>query len=526
MIREKTVSAENSSIGAVMEFVRDYLYERKAQINYINESVILCEEIMTKIAAFGEDTDSITVKIKRSITGSCISFSFKGRYFELYDDPDDIGTKIISAYSNNIKQSHRDGMNKITVLINHSYSTQTRISHIAILLAIVIAVVIKLTGGEETGRYICEILAEPVSSFFVRALTFIANPVIFFSLVSLIAKMVDVRNHDSYRKRMIINYAASSALAVIIGITVFFLCTWVMSHAGMIDNLSEDGNLGVAFSSFKEMILNFIPESIVEPFSSGNPFALLFGAILCGIAAGTIEQYSDEVKNLVEAMNTLMSKILSIIYSVIPAAVFTSVFIEFFSVTDTGYDVYICGIISLIAGIFLMIAVYMIQMAAHKIDPFDFMKKYKTLFWTNIKIGSSLDAVGYNIRGARKCFGLPVDFLETSIPLGANINMDASSMYITVVVLLMGVANGINPSVEQICIVAALALCMSVGAPNQPGTGIVTIAVIMPILNIPNDVICVAIVLETVLGALCAAFNTTGDVVSSMIIAKKFKMIE
>ena len=69
-------------------------------------------------------------------------------------------------------------------------------------------------------------------------------------------------------------------------------------------------------------------------------------------------------------------------------------------------------------------------------------------------------------------------------------------------------------------------IVMSVGAPGIPGSGLICISVLLTQMGVPAEAVGLIMGIDAFVGMFRCMSNCTGDVVTSIFVAKKEKMLE
>ena len=165
-----------------------------------------------------------------------------------------------------------------------------------------------------------------------------------------------------------------------------------------------------------------------------------------------------------------------------------------------------------VACVFVLLATYAIRLKAKGIKVGPFVKTLRPLLRENHIIGSAIDAAPYNVRYCVKHYGMNRGRVSRILSLLAQINCDANCFLLMLIAMLYVFSLGIEVTWVNIAVIAIMAVFLSFGAPNQPGTMLIGTLIILNYLN-TYDLICVAIYLEAFLGGLQNITNVIGDIV-------------
>ena len=217
--------------------------------------------------------------------------------------------------------------------------------------------------------------------------------------------------------------------------------------------------------------------------------------------------------NAINVCYALFSRMLTIIMSTLP--IFT-----FFAILDIllveSYDAVIeCGklILIIIVSLILPVLYYMLRLAARGISIPKFAKRLRPMLGENFKIASAIDAVPYNIRYCMKNFGLDRKKLEVTMPVLAQINLDGNCYVLTLIAGILFMFSGSGFQLGELILIGVLIFVLSLGAPNQPGSCIIGILIIIHYLG-AYALIPFAFFAEVFFGGLLNLMNVTGDVVT------------
>ena len=121
---------------------------------------------------------------------------------------------------------------------------------------------------------------------------------------------------------------------------------------------------------------------------------------------------------------------------------------------------------------------------------------------------------------AEKKFGVSEKLAEFILPLGATMNMNGGGVYYSVAVLFVAQIYGVQIDFTQQLLLIALATVISVGSPGIPGSGIVMTIMLLGTMGLPLDIMGVVAGMYRLIDMANTTMNVTGDVVTSVCIAR------
>jgi Na+/H+-dicarboxylate symporter len=107
-----------------------------------------------------------------------------------------------------------------------------------------------------------------------------------------------------------------------------------------------------------------------------------------------------------------------------------------------------------------------------------------------------------------------------TLPLGATINMDGTSLYQAVAALFIAQAYNIDLNIVQQLGILATATLASIGAAAVPGAGMVMLVIVLEQAGIPTEGIALIFAVDRILDMFRTSVNVTGDACVSLIVDK------
>ena len=113
-----------------------------------------------------------------------------------------------------------------------------------------------------------------------------------------------------------------------------------------------------------------------------------------------------------------------------------------------------------------------------------------------------------------------------TIPLGATVNMDGTSIMQGVAVVFAAQAYGIDLGISGYLTVIATATLASIGTAGIPSVGLVTLSMVFASVGIPVEAIALIMGVDRILDMMRTAVNITGDAVVTTIVAHQNKSLD
>lgn len=548
----KTFLADSGHIGEMVRFVSERLErcEMKKKDRIMTELTVE-EAVGSLIAHSGasEHTDpdaseKLCIELKGSRRSLTVELSLKGEEYSLADEitsasisvGDDTGAEtqaairniILSSVAGGLKYRHRKGVNYIRMFPVRPKRAFLCWTLGALMLGAVLGLLCTSFAPETVNTALNTYFLVPVKTMYMNALKMIVAPVVFFSIISCIVGFSDLSSLGRIGGKIMGLYLLTTVIAVGVGIGAFYLLK--PGRASLAAGLMQDASSITTQTidvSVKDMIVNIIPQNIIDPFQQSNMLQLIFLAVLLGVGAGLIGKYSQMLRDLFQALNDLFLKVTGLIIKLMPIAVFCSVMSLILS-TGIGSVLSLLEMLgTFVFGLLIMAVVYSTMiLLIGRLNPLPFVRKYAPYMLQVFSMSSSNAAIPLNMEACGKRLGIHENVYSLSVPLGATVNMDGTCIYLAVFALTLAHAYGVQISGASMISLIMTIIVLSIGAPGIPGAGLICLSVLLAQINVPLE----AVGLVMGIDALCAMFramsNSYGDIAASLIVAKSEKKLD
>lgn len=546
----KMLLITQSEISSGMDFIEKGLTECEIGKKQCLKTMLVAEESLQKLIMNAEnEDDKICVALNKRMGSVYVSMTLRGRAFELIQgdtvedvlhiEQDDqqtgfekeeemIRNILLRANKEQLRYKNKKGMNMVEITVRKNPHAMVMRTMFALVAAVVIGLAMKAVVPDGVSTAINDTLLTSISSMFLNALKMVVGPVVFFSIVSCISQFGDLKEVGRIGGKIMSFYMLTTILAIISATVVSYLL-----HPGnpeLASKLAADASTVVSSDvsiSIKDTIVGIVPGNFVKPFLESNMMQLIFMAILIGIAVGKIGEYSQLLKDIFEACNSLFLKITVILVRFIPIATFCSILSV---ILKTGPDVLLSMLAMLgtfAVGILVMMCIYcLLIILIGGMNPIPFFKKYSPTMLQVFGMASSNAAIIVNMDACEHKLGIPKKIYSLSIPLGATVNMDGTCVYLVIFGLALARVFGVEISGGMLLSMFFSVLVLSAGAPGVPGAGLVCLSVLLTQLNVPIAGIGLVMGLDSLLGMMRAMSNSLGDVAASLIVAKSEKILD
>ncbi len=539
---KQSFTVDNAGIGQAVDHVRAVLESKKIRGKTAAMTALNAEESMLELGAHSGEGSQLSVYSFSFLGSVTFEFSVKGDEYDFSDGlsssitdllttddsnvADSLRRTILYKTGRNLQYKHKNGVN--TVRLTVSKSSQTLIVTLGALFAAIVAgVLLAAFAPSDWNLALDGNFLTPVKNMYMNALKMIAAPVVFFSIVGCFSQQSNPSGLGRIGGKIIGTYMITTLIAVCVGIGSFFIFRPgdPSVAAGLTADVSAYTSQEVSIS-VKDMIVGIVPSNFLSPFIESNMLQLIFLAVLCGIAVGLIGDYSVRLRELFEALGELFLKITSLVMRFTPLAVFCSI-LSMVLKTGPSSLLSVAGMMgAFLFGLVIMMIVYSMILVISGLNPLHFFKLYAPSMLQVFSLASSNAAITINLEACNKKLHISPKVYGLSIPLGATINMDGTSVLLAVQALTIAQIYGVDISRGALITLAFSIILMSVGAPGVPGSGVIILSMLLSQLGVPVEGVALVIGIGPLVGMFISMCNCLGDVIITTAVAKSEKLMD
>lgn len=365
-----------------------------------------------------------------------------------------------------------------------------------------------------------------IGTGFIKLMKMLVVPLVLCSLVCGASAIGDTKTLGKVGVKTIVFYLATTALAVSVAIGVASI---IRPGIGLNQGALNYGEVTVAEStSVTDTLLNIIPDNPFGSLSNGIMLQVIFFALLVGILLAKMGERADLVSNFFNQCNDLMMEMTTFVMNLAPVGVFFMLTKTF---ANLGFDAflplikYMLSVVSAL-GVQCFIVYMILLLVFTRLNPFKFIKKFFPVMAFAFSTSTSNATIPMNIDTLEEKMGVSRKISSFTIPLGATINMDGTSIMQGVAVVFAAQAYGIELGVTGYLTVIATATLASIGTAGIPSVGLVTLSMVFAAVGLPVEAIALIMGIDRILDMLRTAVNITGDAVCTTIIAHQNKSLD
>ena len=366
-----------------------------------------------------------------------------------------------------------------------------------------------------------------VGNGFIRLMKMLVVPLVFCSLVCGSSSIGDTKSLGKVGGKTIAFYLCTTALAVTVAISVASIVKpgigLDMSSIQAADTVTTAEKTTIA-----DTILNIIPENPLASLANGTMLQIIVFALIVGILLAKMGERAELISNFLSQCNDLMMEMTNLVMQLAPIGVFCMIAKTF---ANLGFDAFVpllkyMGSVVIGLGGQCFVVYMLLLLIFTRMNPFRFLKKFFPVMAFAFSTSTSNATIPLNIDTLEEKIGVSRKISSFTIPLGATINMDGTSIMQGVAVVFAAQAYGIELGVSGYLTVIATATLASIGTAGIPSVGLVTLSMVFTAVGLPVEAIMLIMGVDRILDMLRTAVNITGDAVCTTIVAHQNKEVD
>ncbi len=455
--------------------------------------------------------------------------------------------------------------------------------HIKIMIGLILGIVWATVSSHMAWSQFTYDWINPFGIIFINLLKLIAVPLVLFSIIKGVADLSDISKLGNMGYKTLAMYLLTTVMAVTVGLSVvniirpgdyvseevrsvnrIYYELWTLETEGVErmddkdflndpskskyleeakqilashgDNEFVQAKVERAQSRKSEsplqLLIDVVPDNVF--FSLANNtfmlqiifFALFFGITLLMVPA----EIASPVVAVVGGINEVFMKMVDVIMRAAPFFVFALLAgkISEMAGDEPGlvYEIFlglgsyslavIFGLAIMVFGIYpWIVRLFDPKMTYRKF--FRGMGKAQTLAFSS---SSSVATLPVTMECVNDNLGVPKEVTSFVLPIGATVNMDGTSLYISIAVVFLAQFHYVDLTIVQQLTIVLTATLASIGASAVPSAGLIMMIMVLQSVGLNPAWIAIIFPVDRILDMCRTVVNVTGDATVSAVIGK------
>ncbi|MEM9983912.1 MAG: dicarboxylate/amino acid:cation symporter [Bacteroidota bacterium] len=406
---------------------------------------------------------------------------------------------------------------------------------IGMVAGIAVGYLLNVLGVPELRMY-----TDPIGTIFIRLVKMLVVPLVLVSLVLGAAGLGDIRKVGKMGLKAFLFFMMTTAVACVIGLGVVNvfdpgkglpseqterLMEQYAGKAAETTGKAADSGMAEqnAFQKITALFVNMVPTNPITAMAEGDMLGVIFFALFLGITITLIpKEKADPLIKAFDGLNDAVIKMVTLAMETAPYGVFA---LMLNVVADLGVDILLLLFkyaLVVVLGLTLHVAVTHMSIIFFYVrqSPIKFIQAIKEALVMAFSTSSSSATLPISLNVAQTNLGVSRQIATFVLPLGATINMDGTALYQAVAAVFIAQVFGMDLTIAQQLTIVLTATLASVGAAGVPGAGMITLALVLSTLGVPETGIALIFGLDRILDMCRTTINIIGDLTLTALMAK------
>lgn len=358
----------------------------------------------------------------------------------------------------------------------------------------------------------------------VQLIKGVATPLLFFAIVSAI---LHAEIEAKGAVRMLVAASFNAVCALCIGL---FISNWLRPgrHLEALAGAPRDklGSFADKKVDLVETIAGYVPSNVVTPFSENLILSVILLAILLGFGLRKVKKEQlalgqagyPGVEAAIDVVLRAFEVVLGYIVKLIPLAVFGVVckatgahgYAPFY-----GLGVYVAvGVGGLLLHVIVVYHTWLLVLGQSLVT---FWRAAREPVFYAMGANSSLATLPITLKALDR-LGVSRGASALGACVGTNLNNDGIILYEGMALLFVAQASGIELSLTQQVVAAAVCLVASMGVAGVPEAGFISLAVVLNTVGLPIEILPLLLTVDWVIARARSVTNVLSDMLLSVIV--------
>ena len=379
-----------------------------------------------------------------------------------------------------------------------------------VTLGLILGIICGVIFGEKTASI------KVIGQVFLRIITMVIVPLIFFSLVNGLTSYTDTNSLGRVGLKAVCAFLTTTFFAVIFGLGIGVL---LKPGAGVIINFGTNNTSAVREFVLTDFLLNIVPSNAIGSMAQGNILQVVFFAIFTGVTINKMGSSANQIKSFFALMSKMVFRMMAMIVELSPYGAFS---LTAWVVGTQGLSILFSLsklILAVVIAMFLQYVIFgILIMVFCRVSPIPFYRKSFEYQILALSTSSSKATLSTTMTVCRDRLGISDKSTSFILPLGASINMDGFAINLALCTIFFAQVVGTTLNLNDYMIITLMATLGSIGGAGIPGASMFMLPMVLAAVNLPTEGVAILAGIDRILDMLRTTINITGDATITLLV--------
>jgi proton glutamate symport protein len=357
-----------------------------------------------------------------------------------------------------------------------------------------------------------------IGDAFIRLIQMSIVPLIFPLITVAIARMESARSVGRLATKTLLYFEIVTTVILALTLAIAFI-----TDVGKGANLgslapANTGNIQKSID-LQTLFLDIIPQNLFNALSKGNLLAILFFAVIFGLALTKIGEKANPVIGVMEGIAEAMFKAIAWIVRLMPLAVVAYVA---YNTAHYGWNLVVklavFVVVFYLAGLLTVIVLFPVVAVVFRVPYISLMRAVADLVLVAF-VTRSAEVVLAPLIKRLENFGADRKVPSFTLPIGYSFNADGATMYEALAVVFLAHAYGVELTVPRLLSTLLVLMLLTKGIAGVPSASIVVLFSASAAIGLPAEGVAVLLAVDFVVDMGRTALNVMGNSLATVAIA-------
>ncbi|HAZ12357.1 MAG: sodium:proton symporter [Bdellovibrionales bacterium GWA2_49_15] len=405
---------------------------------------------------------------------------------------------------------------------------------LALVLGALAGVLCHPFADSPVAQFILQNIFEPTGQVFLRLIFMIVVPMVFCGLCLGVYQLSEHHGLGQVVSRTLLYTVLASSASVFIGVSLtnilkpgagITIPRELVVNGEKVEKIASNAESAKPIAQALVEIIPSNPLSSAVKALDGEMLALMFFALIFGIALARIEREGEKTLSLITILEQIYATCMKIVdYAMVlaPFAVFALVFSSAFKF---GHQILISlsYYVAVVLGALLLqqFVVYSALLKSKGISPWKFFSQCREVYLYAFATASSNATLPRSLECAEHKLQLTPESSRFVLTVGSTANQNGTALFEGITVLFLAQIYHVDLTLGQQVQVVLMSILAGIGTAGVPGGSLPLIMILLRQVGIPPEGIGIILGVDRFLDMCRTTINVSGDLVIAALVDHK-----
>ena len=357
-----------------------------------------------------------------------------------------------------------------------------------------------------------------LAQVFLRLIKSILAPLLFGTLVAGIAGSGSLKTMGRIGLKALIYFEVVTTFALFIGLAAVNLTR--PGDGVKLQRTTAETQVAHSGASLETMLDHTFPASVVDAMAKGEVLQIVVFSLLFGAACAAIGAKGKPVVEFCTSLAEVMFRYTKYIMYAAPVGVFAAMAYAIGS-NGTGVLFSLGKLVLTLYGALVVFVVVVLGAVAviARIPIARFLRAVREPWLIAFSTAASEAALPIALENMEE-FGVPKHIVAFVLPAGYSLNLDGSTLYLSLAAIFVAQAAGVALTIGQQLIMLLTLMLTSKGVAGVPRASLVILAGTLATFQLPVEGVAVLLGVDVLMDMVRTSVNVLGNCLASAVVAR------